>query len=86
MIEEGNLFVLQMPIFLCRIVEKPQITQFDYLIKHGLSKGSAEMIILDMQIKWYCTALNIFMFALNFFMLAIIAVLKASNFHFSSFQ
>lgn len=39
-----------------------------------------------MQIKQYCTALNIFMFALNFFMLAIIAVLKASNFHFSSFQ
>lgn len=44
------------------------------------------MIISDMQIMWYCTALDIFKFAQNFFMLAIIAALKASNFHFSSFQ
>lgn len=44
------------------------------------------MIISDMQIMWYCTALDIFKFALNFSMLAIIAKFKASNFGLSSFR
>lgn len=44
------------------------------------------MIILDMQIKWYCTALDIFKFALNFSMLLSLQNSKPAIFTFQAFS